>query len=136
MNSQHSDSNRIIALLLWIVVTAIGWAFGPFNFVNAQARTYLEVAGLIPVYAPQGLLIGLVTGIGQSLVLRSQIIRPAQWFWTTLLGYGLAFPIGLGISTLIPSIAFPLRGLGFLPLAEPSTIPLCPIQQASSLAAL
>jgi hypothetical protein len=90
--------------------------------LTSDARTYLEVARLIPVYLLDGVLIGFVTGIGQALILQRFMPKPSRWFWRTFLGYMLALPAGLLIEVLIPSLTFPLQGMDFLPLSVPSTM--------------
>jgi hypothetical protein len=130
MNTQNSHRRGLITLLLWIIATAAGWIFGVIDLAGAQARTYMEILRMIPYYASQGLLIGLGTGLGQSLVLQPRLRRSSEWFQATFVGYGLAFPIGLLIATLIPSVAFPLRGSNFLPLSVPSTIFFTPYPAA------
>lgn len=114
--------NFLVLYILWIVATALGWWAGIIDLTASNARTYLEVARLIPVYLLNGIFIGMVTGVGQMLILRKTIPKPSRWFWVTLLGYTLAFPAGVLILVLIPSIAFPLQGMDFLPLTEPSTM--------------
>ena len=119
--TNKSFIDRPVFFLLWVIVSALGWLAGVLD-LTSNARTYLEVARLIPVYLLDGLLVGLVTGIGQAVILQRFIPRPSRWFWNTLLGYTLAFPAGLLIEVLIPSITFPLQGMDFLPLSEPSTM--------------
>ena len=113
--------NYLVFFFLWIIASALGWLAGAFD-LTLNATTYLEVARLIPLYLLDGFLVGLVTGIGQALILRRIMSKPSRWFWGTLLGYTLAFPAGLLIEVLIPSITFPLQGMAFLPLSGPSTM--------------
>ena len=110
-----------VFFILWAIVSALGWLAGVLD-LTSNARTYLEVARLIPIYLLDGLLVGLVTGMGQALILRRVMPQSSRWFWSTLLGYALAFPAGLLIEVLIPSITFPLQGADFLPLSRPSTM--------------
>ena len=113
--------DRLVFFLLWVIVSALAWAVGVVD-LTSDAQTYLEVVRLVPVYLLDGVLIGFVTGIGQALILQRFIPKPSRWFWSTLLGYTLAFPAGILIEVLIPSITFPLQGADFLPLSVPSTI--------------
>jgi hypothetical protein len=113
--------DRLVFFLLWVIVSVLGWLAGVLG-LTSNAKTYLEVAQLIPVYLLNGLLVGLVTGVGQALILRRVMPQSSRWFWSTLLGYALAFPAGLLIEVLIPSITFPLQGADFLPLSGPSTM--------------
>ena len=113
---------KIVFLILWIGVNALGWLIAPINALSPDLRTYLEVANRALAYAAWGLVIGSVTGIGQFLVLKQKWYSTKRWFFMTLVGYTFALPIGLAVSTLIPAIAFPLRGSGFLPFREPSSI--------------
>lgn len=119
--TNKSFIERLVFFLFWVIVSALGWLAGILD-LTSNARTYLEVAQLIPAYLLDGLLVGLVTGIGQALILRKVMPRTSRWFWNTLLGYTLAFPAGLLVEVLIPSIAFPLQGAEFLPLSRPSTM--------------
>lgn len=112
---------RLVFFLLWVFVSALAWVAGIID-LTSDARTYLEVARLIPLYLLDGVIIGLVTGIGQALILQRFMLKPSRWLWSTLLGYALAFPAGLLIEVLIPSITFPLQGADFLPLSGPSTM--------------
>ncbi len=114
-------SNRFMAYLLWLLVTALGWLVGVIH-LSTNARTFLEIARLIPLYLAEGLLIGAAVGIGQAWALRSFIPRMSEWFGATLLSYALALPAGLIIMISIPSIAFPLQGEAFLPLSGPSSM--------------
>ena len=113
--------DRLVFFILWVIVSALGWLVEVLD-LTSDARTCLEVARLVPVYLLDGLLVGLVTGIGQALILRKFMPKPSRWFLSTLLGYTLAFPAGLLIEVLIPSITFPLQGADFLPLSGPSTM--------------
>ena len=120
--SNRAVSTQISMYFLWILATSVGWFSGIFDLTDSIARTYLEIVRLIPLYLAEGLLIGMVIGIGQMLILRRIMPKASPWFWATLLGYALAFPTGLLVTVLIPSIAFPLQGMHFLPLAGPSTM--------------
>jgi hypothetical protein len=113
---------KVTFLLLWIGISALGWFLVPINTLSPNLRTTWEVAIRALTYTACGLIIGLVLGIGQFLVLKQKWYASKKWFFMTLAGYTLALPIGLAISTLIPAIAFPLRGSSFLPLMVPSTI--------------
>ena len=119
-------SNKILNLmaiyLLWVIATAIAWLVGIFDLTNASAHSYVEIARLLPVYLLNGLLIGVVAGIGQALILRRFMQQASHWFWATTLGYTLAFPVSLILTVLIPAIAFPLHGEKFLPISGPSTM--------------
>jgi len=112
---------RLVFFLLWVSVNALAWMAGIVD-LTSDAQTYLEVARLVPLYLLDGILIGFVAGIGQALILLRFMPKPSRWFWSTLLGYALAFPTGLLIEVLIPSITFPLQGMDFLPLSGPSTM--------------
>ena len=121
--TDKSLTDRLVFYLLWVIVIALGWVAGVLD-LTLNAKTYLEVIRLIPIYLLNSLLIGLITGVCQTLILRWGIPQSLQWFWNTLLGYTLAFPAGLLIEVLILSITFPLQGADFLPLSEPSTMTL------------
>ena len=112
---------RLVFFLLWVIVSALAWMAGIVD-LTSDARTYLEVARLIPIYLLDGVLIGFVTGISQALILGRFMPKPSRWFWSTFLGYVLALPAGLLIEVLIPAITFPLQGMNFLPLSGPSTM--------------
>lgn len=114
-------SNRFVTYLLWVLVTSLGWSAEVIR-LGVSARTYLEIARLMPLYLAEGLLFGAVMGVGQAWVLRSFIPRISEWFWATLLGCALALPAGLVVMVSIPSIAFPLRGMAFLPLSGSSSM--------------
>ena len=58
-----------VFFILWAIVSALGWLAGILD-LTSNAKTYLEVARLIPIYLLDGLLVGLVTGMGQALILR------------------------------------------------------------------
>jgi hypothetical protein len=126
-NQAHDANVRVkpspfFTYLLWALATTIGWWAGVLD-LDFDAKTYLEIVRLLPIYLADGLLIGLVLGIGQALVLRRLTNFNWQWVWVTFIGYGLAFMTGLLVTTLIPSIIIRLRyGIFFLPLVEPSTV--------------
>ena len=114
-------TNPFVFYLLWIIVTTIAWWAGVLD-LNADAKTYMDIIRLLPIYLADGLLIGLVLGIGQALVLRRLTNLSGRWVWVTLLGYGLTFLTGLIVTVLIPFIIIRLRyGIYFLPLREPSS---------------
>jgi hypothetical protein len=115
-------SNLMAIYLLWVIATAIAWLAGIFDLTNASAHSYVEIARLLPVYLLNGLLIGVVAGIGQALILRRFMPQASRWFWATTLGYTLAVPVSLILTVLIPAIAFPLHGEKFLPFAGTSTM--------------
>lgn len=126
-NQAHNANARVkpspfVTYLLWTLATTIGWWAGVLD-LDFDAKTYLEIVRLLPIFLADGLLIGLVLGIGQALVLRRLTSFNWQWVWVTCIGYGLAFMTGLVVTTLIPSIIIRLRyGTSFLPLVEPSTV--------------
>ncbi len=119
--SNFIPSRHLCTLLLWTLITALGWSAGVLDLASS-ARTYVEVARLLPLYLAEGLLIGAVAGFGQMLLLRGTLPRPWTWFWATVAGYALAPPVGVVVTVLIPSTAFPFQGLNLLPLSTPSTM--------------
>jgi hypothetical protein len=116
-----AQPNRSALYLLWILATTIGWSAGVFG-LNSTAKTYMDVARLLLIYLADGLLIGLVLGIGQALVLRKFTLLNWEWVRVTVLGYVLAFVIGLLVSISIPSIVWGLQGEYLLPFTQPSTV--------------
>jgi hypothetical protein len=116
-----TQSNQFAIFLLWILATAIGWSAGVFD-LNSTAETYTDVARLLLIYLGDGLLIGFVLGIGQALVLKRFTRLNWEWAKETVLGYGLAFLMGLVVSISIPSIIWELRGEHLFPFAQPSTV--------------
>ena len=126
MNSYSTAKDKVTFLLIWIGISILGWFLAPLNTLSPLLRTYLDVANRTLAYTAYGLIIGLIIGTGQSLLLKQELSSSKKWFTLTLAGYTLALPIGLAISTLIPAITFPLHGLSFLPLKEPSTISYFP----------
>jgi hypothetical protein len=120
MSNLPTVKGKVTFLLLWISISTFGWILSPINILYPTLRTYLEVANRAFAYAGCGLIIGLVLGIGQSLVLKQRLNSFKNWFVMTLVGYTLAWPIGLAISTIIPAIAFAVQGSSFLPLAKPT----------------
>ena len=115
-----TNLNVLVAYFFWIIGTMIGWSAGILN-LESNAETYMDIIFLLPVYFANGLMIGLLVGAGQALVLRKFTDSISPWIWSTILGYGLAFPVGLIISVLIPSIVWILQGEYLLPFVEPST---------------
>lgn len=107
--------------LLWILATTIGWSAGVLN-MNTEVHTYMDVLRSVPVYLINGLLIGLVAGLGQALILRTFGTLTQEWIWASAVGYGLSFVAGLVVSVLIPSIVWLSRGDYLLPFTEPSTV--------------
>jgi hypothetical protein len=126
MSNRLAVKGKVTFLLLWIGVSALGWFLVPINTLYPTLRTYWEVANRALAYTACGLIIGLVIGIGQFLVLKQKLYSSKKWFFMTLAGHTLAWPIGLTIITLIPTIAWNLHGSGFLPLREPTTISFFP----------
>ena len=116
-----TQPNRFAVYLLWILATTIGWSAGVFA-LNSTAKTYMDVVRLLPIYLADGLLIGLVLGIGQALVLGRFTHSNWEWARATVLGYGLAFFMGLIVSITIPIIVWGLQGESLLPLSQPSTV--------------
>jgi hypothetical protein len=116
-----TEWNPFAFYLLWIVTTTIGWSAGILE-LGSDAKTYMGVVRLVPIYLADGLLIGFLVGIGQALVLRR--FTHVNWAWATTLGYGLAFLTGLIVSVSLPSIFTLLRGAypSKLPFREPSTV--------------
>jgi hypothetical protein len=118
MNNRLAVKGKVTFLLLWIGVSTLGWFLVPINTLNPTLRTYLDVANRALAYTACGLSIGLVIGIGQFLVLKQKLYSSKKWFSMTLIGYTLAWPIGLAIITLFSAIAWNLHGSSFLPLRE------------------
>ena len=114
-------SHPVVFFLLWILVTMLGWSMGIFN-LDRDAGTYSDTIRLLPIYFVDGLLIGLVVGIGQAFLLSTISEAASSWVWVTALGYAAAFFLGLVITVMIPAVAFGLRGNGFLPVVGPSTM--------------
>lgn len=114
-------ANPFLFYILWIVVTTIGWSAGILN-LDFTVKTYGDVLRLLPIYLASGLLIGLTTGVGQQLVLRTFTGSASGWTRANILGYGLTFLGGIIISVLIPSIVWLSHGDYLLPLTKPSTV--------------
>ena len=112
--------NPFVVYLFWILATMVGWLAGVFN-LGATAKTYLDIVRLLPIYLVDGLLIGLVVGLGQALVLRRFTDLASKWVLATTIGYVLTFGMGLIVSVLIPSIVWMLKGESLLPFTKPST---------------
>jgi len=117
----NAKTNRFITYLLWVLATTIGWSAGVFN-LDSTAKTYMDVVLLLVIYLADGLLIGFVLGIGQALVLRRFTHLNWEWIRATVLGYGLAFLMGLIVTISIPSIVWGLKGEYLLPFSQPSTV--------------
>lgn len=119
----NTKPNLFVFYLFWIIATTIGWLAGIFN-LSSSAKTYMDILRVLPVYLADGLLIGLVAGIGQALALRRFTDLTRSWVWATALGYGLAFAIGLIVSVSLPSFFTLLRGEYpfILPFSESSTV--------------
>ena len=116
----QTKANPFMIYILWMTVTAIGWSAGIFN-LNFTVETYMDFFRLLPIYLTVGLSIGLVTGIGQELVLRAFTSYASGWVRASVLGYGLTFLGGMIVSVLIPSVVWLSNGNYLLPLTEPST---------------
>lgn len=119
--SAKTQPKRLAIYLLWILATTIGWSAGLFN-LDFEAKTYLDVLRLLPIYLIDGLLIGFIMGIGQELVLRRFTHLSWEWVRATVLGYGLAFLMGAIVSVLIPSLVWLSHGEYLLPFINASTI--------------
>ena len=120
--STKANSNPGVIYLLWIIVTMTGWWAGVFD-LESEAKTYMDIVRLMPLYLADGLLIGFIVGVGQAILLRRFTGLSGPWIWATILGYGLAFLTGLMVTVSIPSIITLLRdGHLLLPFTEPSTI--------------
>jgi len=129
MSNRLAVKGKITFLLLWIGVSTLGWLLGPVDTLQPTLRTYLDVANRALAYTVCGLVIGLVIGIGQFLLLKQRLYASKKWFCMTVAGYTLAWPIGLAIITIIPTIAWSLHGSGFLPLREPASISFFPFPE-------
>jgi hypothetical protein len=116
-----TQSNGFVIYLLWILATTIGWSAGVFD-LNFEAETYMDIVRIMPIYLADGLLIGLVIGIGQAWVLRRFTNLSRSWTWATVSGYGLAFLTGLIVTVLIPTIVWMSHGENLLPVIQPSTV--------------
>jgi len=114
-------SHPVVFFLLWILVTMLGWSVGIFN-LDRDAGTYSDVIRLLPIFFVDGLIIGLVVGIGQAFLLSTITESALSWVGVTALGYATAFLLGLVITVMIPAVAFGVRGNEFLPVVEPSTM--------------
>ncbi len=100
----------------WLLVTTAGWATGILGSKVNEIRSITEIPGIMFILAANGLLIGLITGFGQWLLLRRVAAeRIDGWIWATLIGTGLAAPLGLAVGTAISWISFQARGDVFLP---------------------
>jgi hypothetical protein len=91
---------------LWVIANALGWLFGPIPGLATSAVTLQDVAGLLPAYLGQGLLLGVVIGALQALALRVVGGQALSWFAATVIGYALTFPIGLVLFTAIALLRF------------------------------
>jgi hypothetical protein len=119
--NSKTQSNQLSIFFLWILATTIAWSAGVFD-LNSTAKTYVDVARLLLIYLVDGLVIGLVLGIGQILILRRFTHLNWDWVRVTVVGYGLAFLMGAFISISIPSIVWGLQGEYLLPFAGSSTV--------------
>lgn len=124
---QDTITNEGLFFLSWIGTTAIAWLPSPINATDNTLRTYSEVLIHLFVYAACGAIIGFIAGRSQTWIFErlSNALFP-RWFYATIMGYALALPAGLLISTLVPTLFIHGARWGFLPLSQPSTIVFSP----------
>jgi hypothetical protein len=126
MRNRLSIQGEVTFLFLWVGISALGWLLIPINTLYPDLKTYWEVIRRGLDYTVCGLVAGLIVGVGQSLILKQRLYPAKKWLVMTLLGDTFAWPIGLAISTLIPTVAFALQGDSFLPAWQPASVSFSP----------
>jgi hypothetical protein len=82
---------RILLLVLWVPITAIGW--GAYTWaIMLDAWSSLEDGLRIGLL--EGALIGLLLGVSQSLYLRAFVAEATRWILPTFLGLTLGGALG------------------------------------------
>jgi len=115
MSTQGSAPNRKLTWLGWAVCTAVGWLPGLVNAGILNLQSLQDVLRLLPRFALEGVLIGLLIGAGQALLARREgHINSRAWFATTLAGYALAMPVGVALITAIMWVSWRARGIPLL----------------------
>jgi len=115
----------------WILTATVGWSLkiADLGLIKQwKVRSMTELPTMLLLSTIGGLIGGLVIGLGQQRVLqRLETKESHDWWWKTVIGYGLLAPIGIGIITLITWISTTTRGDMFLPYSQTMSISLYPI---------
>jgi len=114
------ETNQIVSMkqvhwLGWLLVSIAGWTAGSVYASGGDVRSFSEIVGLFPPLIINGLLIGIISGVGQMVVLQRIYSRnEKKWLIATIIGGTLLAPVGLAIVTMIAWISFRLQGQPFL----------------------
>jgi hypothetical protein len=123
MKSPMRRVGRVDWTILWLLVSVAAWAVVPALLGNQTLRAYREVVVALPGYLLLGLIVGAATGLGQALAWRLPAPSAQRWLWASVAGYGLAFPAGLILGTLLLSLTWNWHNgtYLFMPLTDPAS---------------
>lgn len=115
----------------WILTASVGWSLKVADLGLIErwmVSSLAELPAKLLLSTIGGLIGGLVIGLGQQRVLQHLETKVSNdWWWKTVIGYGLLAPVGIGIITLITWISTSTRGDMFLPDSQSMSISLYPI---------
>lgn len=116
MDTNEDSSMKLEYWLGWLLVSVAGWAIGSLFKTVGDIQSISEISALFPPLVANGLLIGVVSGVGQMAMLRRIFSsKPNKWLMATIIGSTLLAPVGLAIVTIIAWLSFQLKGQLFLP---------------------
>lgn len=112
---------------IWTIATALGW-----SIVGTSAALWFPLSrpdsdenSAFAAFVVAGILSGVPVGVGQWLVLRRWVPGASRWIVVTILGWLLAFPIGLLVGFFTGLFIFAFGAVIFhntLPLEAAATI--------------
>lgn len=91
-------NDRSKFLVLWVMATGLGWAasgYVGFSMSSVVLGTVGDVRLLAFQLLVNGVILGSVVGVMQSLILRHWRKKAKWWLVATIVGYGFGAPLGL-----------------------------------------
>ncbi len=116
METKEDASMKPEYWLGWLLVSIVGWTIGSLFTTGGDTRSISEIIALFPPLIANGFLIGIVNGVGQTVLLQRIVSSyPKNWRLATIVGSTLLAPVGLVIVTMVAWISFQIQGQQFLP---------------------
>jgi len=91
--------NQLLLFSKWLAVTTLGWALSLLAVGGVNIHSQPELQTLIASYFFNGALIGLIVGVGQAFILKSQQVPWLKWTLVTLIAYAIGLPVSIWLAS-------------------------------------
>jgi hypothetical protein len=95
----RENNSQLSLFIKWLLVTTLGWMLNLLVVGGVNVHSQPELQALIASYFFNGVLIGLIVGLGQALILKSQQIPWLKWTFVTVIAYAIGLPASVWLAS-------------------------------------